>query len=89
MTALNPKSIAFFVAFMPQFFVTSSPLAPQMIIMGTTFVVIAALNAAIYALLAERARAKVTNPSTLRLLNRVGGSILVMAGVLTAAMRRA
>ncbi len=88
-TALNPKSIAFFVAFMPQFFVTSAPLAPQMIIMGATFVVIAIFNAAIYALLADRARAKVTKPATHRLLNRSGGSLLIVAGVMTVALRRA
>jgi threonine/homoserine/homoserine lactone efflux protein len=87
-TALNPKSIAFFVAFLPQFFVASEPMAPQMLILGVTFVVIAVINAVFYALLADRARARVSKPRTRRLLNRLGGSILILAGGMTAAMRR-
>jgi threonine/homoserine/homoserine lactone efflux protein len=87
-TALNPKSIAFFVAFLPQFFVSSSPIVPQMLIMGVTFVAIAVVNALFYALIANRARTRINSPTTLRRLNRLGGSILIAAGVMTAAMRR-
>jgi homoserine/homoserine lactone efflux protein len=87
-TALNPKSIAFFVAFMPQFFVTGRPMAPQMLIMGVTFVSIAVVNAVLYALIADRARARFTKPGAMRLFNRLGGSILIAAGIMTAAVRR-
>jgi threonine/homoserine/homoserine lactone efflux protein len=88
-TALNPKSIAFFVAFMPQFFNTAYPLGSQMVIMGVTFVAIAVVNAMFYAAVADRARARLGDPVTMRLLNRLGGTILIAAGVMTAAMRRA
>ena len=87
-TALNPKSIVFFVAFMPQFFTASEPMAPQMLIMGVTFVTIAMANAVFYALIADRARARISGPETMRLLNRLGTSILITAGVMTAVMRR-
>ena len=52
-TTLNPKSILFFVAFLPQFIVPAAPPIPQMLILGATFVAMAALNATGYALLAE------------------------------------
>ncbi|OYX40320.1 MAG: lysine transporter LysE [Rhodobacterales bacterium 32-67-9] len=37
-TALNPKSIAFFIAFVPQFLRTEAPLGPQFAILIATFV---------------------------------------------------
>jgi threonine/homoserine/homoserine lactone efflux protein len=88
-TATNPKSIAFFCAFMPQFIDRSAPFMPQVLLLGATFVVLAVVNAALYALLAAKARDAVTNPRTMRLLNMAGGSALIGAGVLTAAIRRA
>lgn len=87
-TALNPKSIAFFVAFLPQFLDPARPLLPQMTVMGVTFVGLAVINAFGYALLANRARRRITQPSTMRLVNRLGGSILVTAGIMTAMLRR-
>lgn len=87
-TALNPKGMVFFVAFVPQFLDSAAPLFPQLAIMGTTFVVLGILNALIYALAAGFAREKIANARTLTLVNRVGGSFLIGAGLLTAAMKR-
>ena len=56
-TALNPKSITFFVAFVPQFVDRSAPFAPQATVMVATFVVLAFANAFTYAFVATRARA--------------------------------
>jgi len=88
-TATNPKSIAFFCAFMPQFIDHSSPVLPQTLLLGGSFVILAIINAALYALLAVRVRAAVKNPRTMKTVNRVGGSALIGAGLLTAAIRRA
>lgn len=88
-TATNPKSIAFFCAFVPQFINQAAPVLPQVLILGTTFVILAVVNAALYALLAARARHAVANPKAMKLVNRVGGSALIGAGLLTAALRRA
>ncbi len=87
-TALNPKSIAFFIAFVPQFVSAGSAFAPQAAILIATFVVMAAANAALYALLAGRLAGAVRRPSVRRLVNRAGGTMLIGAGVATAAMRR-
>jgi len=48
-TALNPKSIVFFVAFVPQFLQRTVPLLPQFLLFEATFLALAALNAGIYA----------------------------------------
>lgn len=86
-TVLNPKSILFFVAFMPQFVSPAAPVLPQLLLMGATFVLLAGLNAAAYALLAGRLAGRLTGPLR-RLLERAGACILVGAGVLAAVGRR-
>ncbi|MFC7608510.1 LysE family translocator [Teichococcus aestuarii] len=88
-TALNPKSIAFFVAFVPQFLDPARPFLPQAAILVASFVSLAAANALLYALLAGRLSGAVRQPAVRRALNRTGGGMLVGAGLATAALRRA
>lgn len=88
-TALNPKSIVFFIAFVPQFVVVDSPLLPQFAILVVTFVGLAAINALAYALLADKLRTKLARPSVLAWFSRLGGSALIVMGVATAAFKRA
>jgi threonine/homoserine/homoserine lactone efflux protein len=87
-TSLNPKSIVFFVAFLPQFVAPGRPALPQLVLLGATFVAMAALNAAAYAWLAGRARRAIGRPGILKTVNRVGGSILIGAGLATVAIRK-
>jgi threonine/homoserine/homoserine lactone efflux protein len=87
-TALNPKSIAFFVAFVPQFVDHGTPILPQLVVMEATFVALGALNALGYALAADRLRSRVRRPGALRLLNRAGASCLVAMGAATAVAAR-
>jgi threonine/homoserine/homoserine lactone efflux protein len=88
-TALNPKSVVFFVAFVPQFVDPAAPPLAQFAILEATLVLLAALNAALWALLAGQMRARLQQPWALRLVHRVGGSFLIGAGLLTALTRRA
>lgn len=76
-TALNPKSIVFFIAFVPQF-----------VILEVTFVTLAAVNVALWALAAGQLGRWFRGPGVLRLVHRAGGSLLIAAGVLTAVTRR-
>ncbi len=87
-TALNPKSIVFFIAFLPQFLNPGAPVLAQVVIFEVTFLVLATLNAMSYALLAAAARRTIRRPGVQRAVNRVGGGFLIGAGVLTAAWRR-
>jgi threonine/homoserine/homoserine lactone efflux protein len=86
-TALNPKSITFFVAFLPQFLDRQGDFWTQMLIFEATFLVLAFANAFGYALAASRARDLVRDPRAIRMFNRAGGTLLVGAGVATVAMR--
>lgn len=87
-TALNPKSIAFFIAFVPQFLRPEIPLGPQFAILIATFVGLAAFNALAYALLADKLRSTVGRPKVITGLTRAGGATLVGMGVATAILRR-
>ena len=87
-TALNPKSIAFFIAFVPQFVDAGAPLGVQFAVLIVTFVALATLNALAYALLADRLRARLGRPSVMRALSRLGGGALVAMGLATLTLRR-
>ncbi|NOE33567.1 LysE family translocator [Ruegeria sp. HKCCD7318] len=87
-TALNPKSIAFFIAFVPQFLRPTEPLGPQFAILIATFVGLAWLNALAYALLADRLRRLIGRASVITAMTRFGGLTLVGMGVATAVLRR-
>ena len=88
-TALNPKSILFFVAFVPQFLDPAVPYTQQAVLLVATFVTLAALNALAYALLAGSARGATRRPAVRRTVNRLGGGVLIGAGVMAAFARRA
>ncbi|WP_018234582.1 LysE family translocator [Ensifer sp. BR816] len=88
-TALNPKSIIFFVAFLPQFLDLSRPLLSQMAIFEATFLALAAANAMLYGSLASAAGSAIRKPSVRRVVNRTGGSLLIGAGVLSLGLKRA
>jgi threonine/homoserine/homoserine lactone efflux protein len=86
-TALNPKSIVFFIAFLPQFLDGTRAVLPQLVIFEVSFLVLATANALTYALLASVARRRIRQPGVQRAVNRVGGSLLVGAGALAVAWR--
>lgn len=87
-TALNPKGIVFFVAFLPQFLNPASPAEPQLLALGTTFVVLAALNATLYATFSSAARSILDSPRAQRRFNLMGGSLICAAGIWALFARR-
>lgn len=86
-TALNPKSIIFFVAFLPQFLDPHGDFVTQMLIFESTFLVLAFANAFGYATVASRARQAIRNERLIGTANKLGGSLLIGAGILTATAR--
>ena len=80
-TALNPKGIVFFVAFLPQFLNPEEPAFGQLWILSLTFVVLAALNATLYAVFAGTARRLLTSAVAQKRFNLAGGSMLSIAGL--------
>src|SRR5690606_5001429 len=86
-TALNPKSITFFVAFLPQFLDRNADFWTQMLVFEATFLALAFANAFGYALVAARARRVVGSPRAIRMFNRAGGSLLGGDGVAAVEIR--
>jgi threonine/homoserine/homoserine lactone efflux protein len=87
-TALNPKSIMFFVAFLPHFINHTSQVTPQLWLLAITFVILATVNTALYAMFATSARRVFGSPRAQRRFNIAGGSLLSIAGVWSLLARR-
>ena len=83
-TALNPKSIVFFLAFIPQFIEPELPFTTQVVILGATFFVLAIISVLGYAALAIYAGQQLHLPLIQRWTHRIGGGLLIVAGGMTA-----
>lgn len=88
-TVLNPKGIAFFTAFVPQFVDPARPLVPQLVVFGFTFVGLAVAIPATWIAAVGRARTLFARPRLLRAMNRAGAAVLAAAGLLTVTLKRA
>ncbi len=87
-TALNPKSIVFFIALLPQFISADHPVITQLWILGITFVVLATIGATSYALFAASIRRWLAAPRAQKAYGMVGGGLLMGAGVWALAAKR-
>lgn len=88
-TALNPKSIVFFVAFVPQFMSAHQTFLSQCGILLPTFVCLAVANASMYALGARLLAQRLTSVTAQRRFGYTGGAVMVGAGTLTLSIRSA
>ncbi len=84
----NPKTILFYAAFFPQFIDTAVPLAPQLVLMSITFMVIAAAFDSGYALLAGRLRGLLAGARRANIRGRITGGLLIGTGIGLALARR-
>lgn len=82
----NPKTLLFFGAFFPQFMDVSRDFALQVLIMGATAMVVAAISDGAYALLASRAGAALSR-QRVRLMTRASGGVLIGGGLWLALSR--
>ena len=87
-TALTPKGLVFFVAFLPQFLSPMANVTHQLWVLAVTFVAMASLNATLYAVFAGSARRLLSSPRAQRRFNLAGGSLLSAAGVWALLARR-
>lgn len=76
----NPEVILFLAAFLPPFVDPSRPAAPQLSILGVTFVAVSAVFGAVLAILAAQAR-NFLSGERLVWLDRVSGALLVIAAL--------
>jgi threonine/homoserine/homoserine lactone efflux protein len=82
----NPKLLVFFGAFIPQFMDMNQDHLSQVLLLGVTFMVLAGLTDAIYALLAGRIRTIFSARRT-RLISRISGGFMVGGGIWLALTR--
>ena len=88
LTALNPKGIVFFVAFLPQFIHPGVNAAQQLLVLACTFVAMAIINSTLYAYFAASARTLLASPGAQRKFTRASGSLLSIAGIWVLLARR-
>jgi len=87
---LNPKTALFFLAFLPQFVDADHGSAfPQVALLGTLFVLVAALSDTTYALVADAIAGRLRRTGVgARLRRWLTGGIFVVLGITAAAARR-
>jgi homoserine/homoserine lactone efflux protein len=84
----NPKTIAFFTAFLPQFVDARLPAAPQLGVMCAVFVLLAGMSDTAYAFASGYGRAWFQKPGRAKWLGRASGSVLIAGGIWLSFARR-
>jgi threonine/homoserine/homoserine lactone efflux protein len=84
----NPKTIAFFTAFLPQFVDPALPVGWQLFVMCMVTVVLAGLTDALWAVAAGLGRAWFMKPQHTALLGRLSGVVLIGGGLWLSLTRR-
>ena len=85
----NPKALLYFVALLPQFIDTAKPVGQQMLIYGSSCIALDALAYSLYAWLGSKTQKFTANAKFVKTSNRASGSLLMLAGVLMAGVKRA
>ena len=80
-SALNPKSVVFFVAFVPQFIAADGSYLIQSFILAATFASVVASTDTFYALLALRVAGSLRSPTVVVWVRRAGGLVLITTGI--------
>jgi len=84
----NPKTLAFFTAFLPQFLDPARPVARQLAVMCAVSVVLAAASDSCWAVASGLGRAWFVRPARARLLGRASALTLIGGGLWLSLARR-
>ena len=82
MSGLNPKSIAFFVALVPQFIAPDRSYNLQAVVLTATFASVVAISDMAYALLALRVAGLLRSLLMAMSVCRAGGAVLIVTGLI-------
>lgn len=85
---INPKGTVFLLAVMPQFLDTQAPLLAQYLTIGATFGVVEFAVMTGYVALASKLLGLLRSPRQMQWLNRIFGSLFILAGVALARFHR-
>jgi homoserine/homoserine lactone efflux protein len=84
----NPKTTAFFTAFLPQFVDARLPAGPQLAAMCAASVLVAAISDSCWAIAAGLGRTWLMKPARAKFLGRLSGVTLIGGGVWLSLARR-
>jgi homoserine/homoserine lactone efflux protein len=84
----NPKGIAFFTAFLPQFVDPRLPVPHQLAVMCVVSVLLGAVSDSCYAVVSGMGRAWFMRPQRAKLLGRASGLTLIGGGLWLSLARR-
>ena len=87
-TVLNPKSLIFIAAFLPQFIDTARPLGLQLACIVPTFLLITFSVTSVWAVAAGKASGFFRSRRALQSVSRTAGGLMVLAGAGLALARR-
>jgi len=82
-SAANPKAVFFFAALFPQFITPSLPIWPQLMALGTTYLIVDGIILAIYGATAAKIMGRLAERGNL--LNRLSGIMMLGAAALLGA----
>ena len=84
----NPKSLAFYAAFFPQFISTAAPAGPQLAVLAVSFIIVATLSDGTFAVMAGKLAPHLKGARAQKIRNRITGSVLIASGAALALTRR-
>ena len=82
-TAFNPKTIIFLLAFLPQFLNPNGNIFSQTLLMGVSFVILGLTGSSFYTVAASKIHHWVNTPRAQKIVHLVSGSILCVIGIST------
>ena len=82
-TAFNPKTIIFLLAFLPQFLNPNGNIFSQTLLMGVSFIILGLTGSSFYTLAAGKIHLLVNTPRAQKIVRLISGSILCTIGVST------
>lgn len=81
-SASNPKAVLFFAALFPQFIDAGQPIWPQLLILGSTYLIVDGVLLFVWGASAERLLGRLREKG--KLLNRISGGMMIGAAGLLA-----
>ncbi|MEP2285967.1 MAG: LysE family translocator [Nitratireductor sp.] len=84
----NPKTLAFYAAFFPQFVSPDTSATPQLIILAVTFIAVSTISDGAYAIGAGALAPWLTSRRAQTIRNKASGAVLALAGLGLALTRR-
>jgi threonine/homoserine/homoserine lactone efflux protein len=82
-TAFNPKTLIFLLAFLPQFLNPNGNILSQTLLMGVSSVVLGLTGSSFYTMAASKIHHLVNTPRAQKIVHFVSGSILCAIGIST------